>query len=124
MVLALSKASAMAFACVAMITDHEHWALRDEEGDKLGGVIDDVLSTLPERVYDKILAIADKWTPWAQLIFTLGILVWARVEESAKRVEAANYQPRDGGPVGDNGAGAGAAKASYRPYHSSLGYDN
>jgi len=127
MVMVLGQASAAIFTCVAMLTNHDHWSLEREESEKLGKALNDALSTLPERAYEKVIAIAEKWHPWVHLIFVLGILVWTRIEESSKLAQSAqepNYQAGDGSVNGNRRPGQGAAQANYRPYHSSLGYDN
>jgi hypothetical protein len=124
MVMVLGQASAALFACVSMLTNHEHWELEEKESEKLGEALDAALSTLPEQAYEKVIAIADKWYPWAKLVFIVGILIWTRIEESAKLVEAANYKPGDGSVGGSNGTEQGRAQANYKHYHSSLGYNN
>jgi hypothetical protein len=123
----LGQASATLFACVAMITGHDHWSLEKEEASKLGEAWDKALATLPERAYEKVIEISEKWHPWVNLIFVLGIILWDRIEESSKLTQSAqepNYQTSDGSANGNRRPGQGAAQANYRPYHSSLGYDN
>jgi hypothetical protein len=124
MAVILGKSASLLFASVAMLTEHDHWSLEKEEADKLGKALDDALSTLPERAYEKVIAIADKWHPWVQLVFVLGILIWTRIEESAQRVEGSDNQPREGSANGSGTSKQSAATPNYRPYHSSLGYDN
>lgn len=129
MVMVLGQASSMLFTCVAMLTDHEHWMLQEPESNKLGKALDAALSTLPERAYEKVLEIADKWHPWIQLIFVVAFIVWPRIEESSKlargeRVEEPNSQGSEASANGSGRAGQGGTYGGYRPYHSSLGYDN
>jgi hypothetical protein len=130
MVMVLGQASSMLFTCVAMLTDHEHWMLQEAESNKLGKALDAALSTLPERAYEKVIAIADKWHPWIQLVFVIAFIVWPRIEESSKiargeqSVEGADTRQSEAGASGSNGARQNGAARNYRPYHSSLGYDN
>lgn len=130
MVMVLGQASYMLFTCVAMLTDHEHWMLQEAESSKLGKALDAALSTLPERVYEKVIEIADKWHPWIQLVVVLAIIVWPRIEESSKiargeqSAEGADTRQSEARAGGSNGAGQNGAARNYRPYHSSLGYDN
>jgi hypothetical protein len=124
MVHVLGQASAAMFACVAMVTGHDHWLLEQQESSKLGEALDRALATLPERAYEKVIEISDKWAPWVQLTFVLGVILWDRVEQSAKLVEESNYRQAPGSAEGPKATQSSQAQSNHRPYHSSLGYDN
>src|SRR5262245_10056674 len=127
MVMVLGQASATLFACVALLTEHDHWYLEKEESDKLGEALDKCFATLPERAYEKVIEISEKWHPWIQLVVALGVILWDRIEESSRLAQSTketNNQRSDGGANGSGGTERAKAHANYRPYHSSLGYDN
>lgn len=124
MVAVLGQSCAALFACVAMATGHDHWELEPREGSKLGEALDKALSTLPEKAYEKVIEVADKWYPWGQLAFVLGVLLWTRVEESTQLAQGGGDQPREGGVNGSGRTEQSKANGSYPRYHSSLGYDS
>lgn len=83
----LASASAMMFTSVALITKHKHWNLEEEEAQTLAEALNDCIATLPEKNYDTILAIIEKWTPWFTLTFVGYAITWPRIQASAKQFE-------------------------------------
>jgi hypothetical protein len=99
MVGALAGASEMFFAGMALATGHHHWLLEEQEAQILAKALDNALDTLPEKYYEVITKITNKWFPRTNLIWTIGAIVGPRLNASAERVKARNYQP----PAPDNG---------------------
>src|SRR5215813_5641784 len=92
----IASSTSALFTGVAILTKHDHWALRTDckptEATILAEAINDALDTLPPKYYDIVTSIVEKWFPWINLTFVVCALVGERLKESEKLFEAARYQ--------------------------------
>lgn len=123
MVTLLASGCSALFTSVALLTKHDHWQLRNDckptEAAILAEAINDALDTLPAKYYDIVTSIVEKWIPWINLIFVVSALVYDRIEQSEKLIEATRYRAREGS---DPRYTNGAAQASNVGGNSSLGF--
>lgn len=119
----IASGSSALFTSVALLTKHDHWALRTDcvpsESKILAEAINDALDTLPTKYYDFITAIVEKWIPWINLCFVVSALVIERAEQSRKLIEEARYVPREASHVRNAASGTQASNVGST---SSLGF--
>lgn len=125
MVTLLASGASALFTSVALLTKHEHWQLRNDckptEAAILAEAINDALDTLPVKYYDIVTSIVEKWIPWINLCFVLSALIYDRIEQSEKLIEATRYQARNGS---DKRYTNGAEEAGNVGGYSSVGFGN
>lgn len=105
MVTLLAVSLNVVFTSVALLTKHDHWSLEREESTELSKVLNDALSTLPEKTYAKVSNVIEKWGVWTNLIFVFAAILLPRIEESnkraeRKRAEGGRAEPNQGGDGG------------------------
>jgi hypothetical protein len=106
MVAMIATGCSAIFTSVSLLTKHDHWQLAVEEAQHLSQALNDAIETLPAKYYAQITSIIEKWIPWINLSFVVGAIVIPRLEESAKRIEARNYQSSKGNNAGNAGTEA------------------
>lgn len=120
MVTLLASGCSAIFTSVALLTKHDHWALHANESKALSEALNDAINTLPAKYYEQISSIVEKWIPWINLCFVASAIIFDRIEQSNKLVEATRYKPRE---RSDAGFTASGAQASNVAGNSSLGYN-
>lgn len=123
MVTLLASGASALFTSVALLTKHDHWALRSDcqptEAKILAEAINDALDTLPVKYYDFVTSIVERWIPWINLAFVLSALIFDRIAQSEKLIEATRYRPSN---TSDERYAASAAQDGFSGSSSSLGF--
>lgn len=82
----------------------KHWNLDTEESNIFADQLNQALMTLPQKSYETIIAIIEKWVPWINLTFTVYAILLPRIEETGKQIKSrskGNYSTVDNGIHGE-----------------------